>query len=229
MYEKQLKTEEKTCVIFDLDGTLLDTSPGIVESVQYALQRLGYPALSRQELLRFIGPPLQDSFQRCCGCGRAEADALTAEFRAHYRAGALLHAEPYDGIPALCEALHRQGFLLTVATGKPQDFSERLVRHFRLHRFFTAVFGTDPEGRLKKPELILLCANAVGADASQCVMVGDTEHDAKGAQLAGVPFLAVSYGFGDSGEMLRYPRIGAADTPRDILRILTEREDAGHV
>ena len=77
------------CVIFDLDGTLLDTSPGIMESVRYAAEKLGYPELNAAQLRSFIGPPLTDSFQRCYGCGEDEAWRLTAAYREHYREGAL--------------------------------------------------------------------------------------------------------------------------------------------
>ena len=215
-------------MIFDLDGTLLDTSAGIVESVRHAVARLGFPALSQKQFLSFIGPPLQDSFRRCCGCTEAEAEALTEEFRVYYSAGAVLNAVPYDGIEALCEALRARGVPLAVATAKPQAFSGPLLRHFGLDRFFAVIRGPALEGGLRKPDLIRLCVEDLGADAEKCVMVGDTEHDAAGAQLAGVPFLAVRYGFGDAEKMLRCPHVGVADTPGDILRILTEREENAH-
>ena len=208
-------------VIFDLDGTLLDTSPGITESVRYAAKKLDYPELSEELLLSFIGPPLKDSFMRCYACGETEAEALVAAYREHYREGALLNAKPYDGIRELLAALEGRGICPAVATSKPQGFSERILRHFGLDRFFRVIHGADLEGKLKKSDLIRLCAADAVASYSQCVMVGDTEHDARGAEEAGVPFVGVSYGFGNREEMRRYPCIGIADKPMDVLRILT--------
>ncbi|MCR5087922.1 MAG: HAD-IA family hydrolase [Oscillospiraceae bacterium] len=211
--------------IFDLDGTLLDTSPGILESVCYAAEKLGYPSLPRERLLTFIGPPLKASFMRCWGCDEAEAERLTEAYREHYRGGALLYARPYEGIAELLEALRQDGLRLAVATNKPQAFSERILRHFELDRCFHVIHGADFEGQLTKADLIRACAADAGADASDCVMIGDTEHDARGAEEAGVPFLAVTYGFGfRRAEDVSFPHVGTADSPAGIRRILDETE-----
>ena len=212
------------CVIFDLDGTLLNTSPGIMESVRYAAEKLGYPPLTEEQLLSFIGPPLKDSFVRCYDCAMPQAEELTAAYREHYREGALLNAKPYDKIRELLTELERRNICSAVATSKPQAFSEQILRHFDLSRFFRVIHGSDLEGKLKKSDLIRLCAEDTGALYNQCVMIGDTEHDARGANDAGVPFIGVSYGFGNRDNMLRYPYIGLADMPMDVLRILDERE-----
>ena len=208
-------------VIFDLDGTLLDTSPGILECVRYTADRLGYPALSMDQLLTFIGPPLKESFVRCYGCSEEEAAALTAAYRVHYREGALLHAEPYAGIFELCDALKKNGFQLAVATNKPNVFSEQILRHFGFDRYITVIHGADMEGKLSKADLIRRCVEHVGnGDPSACVMIGDSEIDAKGAYEAGVPFIGVSYGFGNIDEMKKYPYIGIVGAPLEILDII---------
>ena len=212
------------CAIFDLDGTLLDTSPGIVESVCFAAEKLGWPELPTDRLLSFIGPPLKDSFLRCYGCGEAEAERLTAAYREHYREGALLNARPYDDIFTLCEKLREAGCRLAVATSKPQVFAEQILRHFGF--VFDVVHGTDLAGKLKKPELIRLCMEETGADAG--FMIGDTQYDARAAQEAGVPFIGVSYGFGDPDEMMKYPCIGTADAPLQVLKIIREYEEPQH-
>lgn len=208
------------CVIFDLDGTLLDTSPGILESVRYAIEKLGYPPLPTHTLLTFIGPPLRDSFVRCCHCGTEEAGALTESYRECYRAGALLNAKPYDGIFETCRSLREMGVKTAVATSKPQVFADRILRHFELARFFDFIHGADLDGKLKKSDIIKLCVKDSGALPAECVMVGDTEHDARGAEEAGVKFLAVSYGFGTLETMLQYPNIGVAKTAAEIVQII---------
>lgn len=103
-------------MIFDLDRTLLDTNPGILESFRYASENLGYPELTMEQLLTFIGPPLSDSFIRCYGCDKEEADRLTATYREYYWDGALLNAKPYDGIFELCDELKERELRLAVAT-----------------------------------------------------------------------------------------------------------------
>ena len=205
-------------VVFDLDGTLLDTSPGILECVRYASERLGYPELPNGQLLTFIGPPLKDSFMRCYGCDEEAAVKLTAAYREHYRKGALLKAIPYDGILHLCETLKEAGIQIAVATSKPQVFSEQILSHFGFDRYLNAINGADLEGHLSKSDLIRHC---IGDNApASCVMVGDTEYDAVGAKETGIPFIFAGYGFGNKEKMLGYPSIGVADKPMDILKIL---------
>ena len=211
--------------IFDLDGTLLDTSPGILECVRCVADQQGYPSLPLDQLLTFIGPPLKNSFMRCYGCSEEEADRLTAAYRAHYREGALLHAEPYAGIYEVCDALKANGITLAVATNKPNVFSERILRHFGFDRYLSEIRGVDMAGKLSKADLIRLCVESAGdGDPAKCVMIGDSEYDAKGANEAGVPFIGVSYGFGNIDEMERYPCIGIAATPLEILGIIRAME-----
>ena len=212
------KTETNLkCIIFDLDGTLLDTSPGIIECVKYAAKELGFPELTLAELRSFVGPPLRDSFRRCYGCSKEDAEKLTAAYRAHYREGALLNAEPYEGIFEVCEKIKGKGIQIAVATSKPQQFAEQVLRHFGFDQYVSILHGADLEGTLQKADLISACVKDANVLPKQCLMVGDTEHDAKGAQQANVPFLAAGYGFGVRERMLRYPVLGVAETPADII------------
>lgn len=204
------------CVIFDLDGTLLDTSVGIWESIEYAVKKMGYPLLTQEQLRSFIGPPLTDSFMRCYGCDRVEGERLTAAYREHYRGEALLHAEPYAGVFTLCERLRGDGFRLAVATSKPQIFAERILTHFGFGKYLDEIHGADLAGWLSKADLIRLCA---GEDRLN-FMVGDTEHDARGAWEARVPFIGVRYGFGNIGDMAELPAVGMASTPAEVYQII---------
>ena len=102
-------------------------------------------------------------------------------------------------------------------------YAEQILRNFELDRFFRVIHGEDLEGKLKKSDLIRLCAEDTGVPCEQCVMIGDTEYDARGAKGAGVPFIGVGYGFGDRDEMLRCPCNGFADKPMDVLQILDEK------
>jgi phosphoglycolate phosphatase len=209
-------------VIFDLDGTLLDTKEGIFESIAYAAGVLGYPQLSEQQLMTCLGPPIQQSFITHYGCDAAEAQRAAEVFRDYYKSGALLKARPYRGIFSLCKRLKANGIRMAVATYKREDYALKLLRHFGFDRYCDPMHGGDTDNRLTKSDIVRLCQTEMGTDAAHSVLVGDTRHDALGAQQAGTPFLAVTYGFGfhtaaDAGE---FPHIGIAAKPADIADIL---------
>ncbi len=215
---EKLRIEKLKCVVFDLDGTLVDTSPGIIDSVKYSVKMMNYPKLSQDQLLSFIGPSLKSSFIRCCGCNSIEADKLTDMYRKHYRDGSLLNAKPYDGSIELCKELTNEGIRIAVATSKPQEFAEQILYHFGFEHYISVIHGADMKGKLTKTDLIRMCVKEYAL--STCVMVGDTEYDAEGSEKAGIPFIAVNYGFGNLKIMLRYTHIGIADSPFDVLRII---------
>ena len=130
-------------VLFDLDGTLVDTSEGVAECVSYAAVNLGYPLLPREELLTFIGPPLTLSFPRHYEMDEATTWEAIRLFREHYNAGAMFKAKPYDGIPELCQALERRGISMAVATNKVEAQAKRLLAHFGLDRWCSPIRGAD--------------------------------------------------------------------------------------
>ena len=209
-------------VIFDLDGTLLDTSRGIIESVEHTVNVMGFRALSEDELRSFIGPPLRKSFMNTCGCTEEQANEATRFFRAYYQKGAVLHAELYDGILELCQSLEKQGVKMGVATNKPERFAKALISNFGLDKYFISINGADERGSLSKTDLINLCMKGLNASVSDTALIGDTDNDALGAEQAGVSFVAVTYGFGFSKieQCTDYPCIGTADSPMQIAEII---------
>ncbi len=209
-------------VIFDLDGTLLDTSEGVLECVSHAARTLGSPQLPREQLLRFIGPPLQVSFPRYYGYDEKRTEEAIRLFREHYRAGAMFHARPYDGIFSLCEVLRDRGIPMAVATNKLEPMARLLLARFGFDRYCTPIRGADPEGKRNKADCIRLCLEELRLAPEQAVLLGDTEYDAAGAAEAGVPFLAVTWGFGFHGpeDLAGQPHIGLAAVPMDAAALL---------
>lgn len=209
-------------VIFDLDGTLLDTRAGILESAQYAAQQLGYPDLPYEEWLTFVGPPIQQSFVNHYGCDTEKAQHAANIFRDYYKTKALLKAEPYDGIFDLCKKLKDNGVRMAVATYKREDYALMLLRHFGFDQYCAPMHGADNNNILRKEDIVLLCQKEMGAGKENSVLIGDTEHDAIGAVKADTPFLAVTYGFGFKNEhdILKYPHIGIAKSPMEIAEIV---------
>ena len=209
-------------IIFDLDGTLLDTSEGVVECARYAAERLGQPRLPREELLDFIGPPLTDSFPKHYGFDEETTKEAIRLFRQHYREGAVYKAKPYEGVFSLCDALHARGTFMAVATNKLEPMAQKLLAHFGFDRYCSPIRGADPEGRLKKADLIRLCLEELGIRPEESVLMGDTVFDAEGAAAAGVGFLAVTYGFGfrTRSDAEPYATAGIISNPMEALELL---------
>lgn len=210
-------------VIFDLDGTLLDTAEGISRSVGYVIDTLGLTPISDKVLRTFIGPPIQKSFARVYGMDKKAADEAAAIFRDRYKENDILLAVPYDGIFETIRALNDSGIRTAVATYKRQDYAEKILVHFGFDKVCDAICGSDAEGILTKNDIILNAAKALGVtDICRAVMVGDSDNDAVGAADSHIPFVGVTYGFGFAAkeDIDAYPNIGTADSPEDILRIV---------
>lgn len=207
-------------VIFDLDGTLLDTREGIIESVKYAAKVLGYKELPYKELLAFIGPPIQQSFMAHYGCDKETAQKAADIFRDYYKTVALLKAVPYEGIYELCNELKRRGIKMSVATYKREDYALTLLRHFHFDDYCDPMHGADGENKRKKKDIVQMCMDEMGAEPENTVLIGDTDHDETGAEDAGIGFIAVTYGFGFHNAEEVGKCIGVANTPLDIADIL---------
>lgn len=215
-------------VVFDLDGTLIDTSIGIFESIRHTVNVMNFPELSEKKFMTFIGPPLWKSFMDHCGCSENQAQEATRVFRDYYQNGAVLHAKLYQGIYDLCLKLDSHGVKMGVATNKPQRFAVDLIKYFGLDTYCSPVFGADDGGKLSKTDLIQQCMKEMKANKSDTVLIGDTDNDAIGAEQVGISFIAVAYGFGFGPHTsnLKYPCIGIADSPMQIADILMNIDKA---
>ena len=209
-------------VIFDLDGTLLDTKEGILLSVEHTVRELGYGELTLEQKLSFIGPPVQVSLKRIYGLDDIQAQHGAGVFREFYKDRALLKAKPYEGIYDLCGALKDKGIRMAVATYKREDYAVRLLKHYDFDKYCDPMHGADNNNVLKKEDIIMMCVNEMGAKKEECVLIGDTDNDAKGAMEAGIPFVAVTYGFGfkSRDDLKGYPHIGIASTPMEVTHWL---------
>lgn len=184
-------------VFFDLDGTLMDTSEGVLKAIDYIIDTFHLLPLSRDVKRSFIGPPIQQSFQMHYGCTPERASELAAAWRDAYRLYFLLDAVPYNGIYDLLRFLRRKGIKSGVATNKREDYTLQLLEHFSFKPLFDCIVGSDFAGKRSKTDMIRLCMEYTGVtDADKCLMIGDTTSDMTAAREAGIAFLGVSYGFG---------------------------------
>ena len=209
-------------VIFDLDGTLLDTREGVIESAKYAARQMGYDELPYETMLSFVGPPIQNSFMKHYGCDQELAQKAANIFREYYKNTALLLAEPYEGIYDLCRVLKEHGVKMSVATYKREDYALSLLRHFDFHKYCDPMHGADNNNVLKKEDIVRMCQEEMGASKEDSVLIGDTDNDAKGAVKANTHFIAVTYGFGfrNEDDVDEYPHIGVASTPMEVAEII---------
>ena len=203
--------------IFDLDGTLIDSSPGILNTVRYTLKLFNKTIPDIDTITSFIGPPLKQSFALHPEVSEKEADEMVVAFRQEYKKGEILNANLYDGIVPLCQRLQDDGIKMAIATNKPEQFAKKLMKYFHLDGFIPVVCGADMEGLLKKADLIKKAMDLSGVtDKKKVVMVGDTSGDAISAEECGVDFIGVSYGFGDWKSVKYNNMVKLADEAEDI-------------
>lgn len=210
-------------ILFDLDGTLTDPAPGITNSVIYALEQMGYPVPPRQELLKFIGPPLVYSFQHYSGMTQEEAVQATAQYRVYFGEKGLLENAVFDGVPQLLERLREQGYRLLIATSKPEIYTNRILEHFDLARYFDAVAGaTLDQSRTAKEQVVAYALETYGVDPATAVMVGDREHDIRGGRVNGLRTVGVTFGYGSRQELEESGADAVAENLEQLYNILKE-------
>lgn len=207
-------------VLFDLDGTLTDSRPGIIASIQHALRSLGRPVPAEASLLWCVGPPLRASFVRLLG-DEDDADRALALYRERFGSVGLYENRVYDGIPRLLEDLKRRGTRLAVATSKPEVYATRIVEHFGLHHYFESVFGAELTGkRGDKTELIAWALDRSSADPLLTTMIGDRSHDMIGARNNRIDAVGVLYGYGSREELIRSGAGAVVAAPADLVGVL---------
>lgn len=203
--------------VFDLDGTLIDSSPGIIKAARHTLKQFGKVMPDDKTLASFIGPPLKTSFSLLPDTDEKETEEMVTAFRKEYREKEILNARLYDGVLELCQRLSNNGIKLAIATNKPEEFAQRLIKHFQLYGLIHVICGADMKGTLQKADLIKKAmALSEERDVESVVMVGDTIGDAKAAEACGIAFIGVSYGFGRLEKPLIKNMVKLADKPEDI-------------
>ncbi len=191
-------------IMFDLDGTLTESGEGITKSVQYALEKIGRPEPDLEKLKVFVGPPLLDQFMKYADTDEETARQAVAFYRERYGVTGIYENSVYPGIPELLEELRRKGYLLAVASSKPENYVNQVLDYFHLSGYFDVIVGSEMNGnRTRKAQVIeeTLERLKLSGHRNQVLMVGDKEHDVLGAREAGVPCVAVSYGYGTMEEL----------------------------
>ena len=211
-------------VIFDLDGTIIDSSEGITSSVEYALDKRGYSHGERETLKVFIGPPLREQFMKYCGITEVEeGTALVSAYRENYSVKGIFECCAYDGIRELLKSLKECGYKVIIATSKPEKFAKMIIQHLSLTEYFDFIGGANFDNtRTDKAEVIDYALNQSGFAhlKDKAIMIGDCVHDIIGAKANNIDSVAVTYGFGDIEELLNSGADYLVASPFELKELL---------
>ncbi|MDY4486523.1 MAG: HAD hydrolase-like protein [Candidatus Limivicinus sp.] len=189
------------CILFDFDGTVFDTVEGITKSVRYALNKVGIDA-ELESLRCFAGPPLVDKFMEVFGFDRADAEQATLDFRERYNPIGLNECCVFPGIKELLEKLCAAGKTVGIATSKPQELAEELLRREDMLGLFQVICGSRPDGNNSaKWQVVEHAMELCGAAKENTILVGDTKYDVAGAHKVGIACVGVRYGYAAEGEL----------------------------
>jgi phosphoglycolate phosphatase len=185
-------------IIFDLDGTLVDTAPDVLSSVNYALKKMGVPSIPMEAMKEAIGPAKEEFIRAVLpGVGESEYESFLTLFREFYWNHCLDQTVLFQGMDKVLKQLENR--ILAVASNKPKRFTERILEGLNIRGFFHSVIGPEDVAQAKPhPEMIFTILNMVNQIPSETLFVGDTDGDILAAQSAGVKSCLAGYGYGNS-------------------------------
>lgn len=209
-------------LLFDLDGTVVDSGLGVTNSVAYALKKRGIEVEDRRSLYVFLGPPLVESFSKYYGFSHEESLECVKDYREYYNEKGIFENTVYEGIVDVMIKAREQGKKIILATSKPEEYAKIILEHFDLIKYFDLVAGaTMDESRNNKAGVIAYALESFEiADKSSVVMIGDREHDVLGAAEHGIDTIGVLFGFGSREELEENGAKYIAETPKDILKFI---------
>ena len=207
-------------VVFDMDGTLANTAPGIIASFLEVAHVLDIPEPPLESVYQSTSGSLMENLMRIYGLNNDQAVEALGIFKDYYNNTGYLQSELFPGMRETLETIHGKGIKLGVATMKLDEYAKQLVEHWGLSDYFVDVCGADVFGTLTKSDLIDKCIYAAGVDSSETLMVGDTVHDLKGARDSGTRFVAVTFGYGFTPDLCRENGIPFTETAGGVLDFL---------
>lgn len=208
-------------IIFDLDGTLLDTGKGILKCIASTLKKMGFQVPNEDVCKSFIGPPLKKRFLEIFKTDEETANTFVAAFREEYPKGDLFLVDQYEGMME-CLAELKKEYSLAVATNKREDFAVALLEKCGMAHFFDAICGSDIASALSKVQIVAKAADKLGVPYADCLVVGDSHSDAEAAAQLGMPFVGVTYGYGfkNSNDVALFPHIAFVSEPYQIVNFI---------
>lgn len=209
-------------VVFDVDGTMINPHEGLIECVKATIKKLNYKMLDDEVLNSFIGPPIQNSFQKYYSLSDDDAKKARDIFRGFYQKDEyLFKAYVYNGIVDLLKYLKENNIKTGIATYKREDYAIKLLEHFDLAKYCNSICGSDFENKLSKTDIIKNCMKSLGVDnPNDTIMIGDTAFDGFAANELGMNFICCTYGFGfkTQNEIAQCKNIFVANDACELLK-----------
>ena len=214
-------------IFFDLDGTLTDSGPGIMNGFAYAIEKMGGKVSDPAELRQFVGPPLKDSFERKLGYSPEDSEKAIAFYREYYNdMDGRLQNSVYPGVEEMLAGLKAAGKKLIVATSKGAHGTEIVLEHFALHSYFDFVAAANDTDRQSKTEVLRYAVQMCGVgDIRKAVMVGDRENDMTAAKNLGMDSIGVLYGYGDRKELTDAGAVLLAASAEEVGNLILAGRD----
>ena len=211
-----------SAVLFDLDGTILDSAPGIIDALTDTFTHLGLAVPSREEFMAYIGPPLLASLQERAGLSEEKAREAMEIYRKDFRRDGAFDSAIFPGVLGLLDSLRDAGVPLAIATSKPEEQARKILDHFELTPYFTAIAGaSEDDARTSKAHVVghaLEELAKAGADTQRSVLIGDRIYDVEGAAAHDVPTIIVEWGYGSPAEAEgAIATVYSADRLRELL------------
>ena len=206
-------------VIFDFDGTIADTSEGIIETLRYTLEKMlgSSSEFSDETLSKFIGPALTDSFQKITGLTAEQAERAVEIYREHYVQGSIYKCKVFDGTEEILQLLNERKIKTGVASSKPHYQLVNVIEKLGLTKYFDVIDGARDDINSNKADGIRRATTGQNP-----IMVGDSVYDIFGANAVGIPCIALGYGFGDNEEMKGYAPAYFANSVEELKQILLQ-------
>ncbi|BAU31129.1 HAD hydrolase-like protein [Microcella alkaliphila] len=211
-----------TTILLDLDGTVVDSAPGIIDTLKRTFVALELPVPDDAELLRYVGPPILDSFRDRAGMTLEQRERALEVYRAQYLDQGAYDSRLFPGMGLFVADIDASGLPLSLATSKPETPATLMLEHFTIAHHFDIITGaSDDEVRSAKADVIaeaLVRLKAFGADLSRPIMIGDRIHDVEGARVHGIPTIGVSWGYAEEGEFEH--AIAVVDTVDELRSLI---------
>jgi phosphoglycolate phosphatase len=216
------KMRKLYAIIFDLDGTLVDSSPAIIECINYALARRGLPPAEPQVVERGIGTPLEAMFASLAGV--TDSAELVRLYREQFTRVFLPKSHLFPGVKQSLQTARNRGYRLAVATTKPRYYAEPILEHLGVRSLFEAVTGAEEVSRLKpSPDILHLALGRLGSTNEETLYVGDHPVDVAAAKAAGIEVICVTTGFWRRAELERLRPAAVVETLAELLTLLPDR------
>ena len=210
-------------VLFDFDGTLFDTGPGITNCLREALQKCGYVVAPDDDLKRFVGPPLPQAFREFFGIVGEDSVKLLLTYRAVYAEKGVFDCTPIPGAEQFLRRLRESRVKTAIATSKPLRFANAILERFGFDKYFCAVCGIDDDESLKKSQIVAQAMGKIGAVPAETVMIGDRKFDVLGAAANGIPCIGLDTGFGEENELQKAGAVAVVKTYAELERLFFEK------